>query len=73
MRTEYLAKADELDAQAQLRRIQAEEEPQAERAAARRAREQATAEMDAKVAAADRQEQEENAEGAPDGRVPRPR
>ena len=56
MRTEYLAKADELDALAQQRRMQAEEELQAEQAAARLAREQATAEMDAKVAAAYQQE-----------------
>ena len=59
MRTEYLANADELDALAQQRRAQAEEQLQAEQAAARRARERATTEMDAEVAAAFRQEQEE--------------
>ena len=59
MGTGYLANADELDAQARLRRMQADEELQAEQAAARRAREQATAEIDAKVTAAYQQEQEE--------------
>ena len=59
MRTEYLVNANELNAQAQLRRMRADEELQAERAAARRARDQATAEMDAKVAAAHRKEQQE--------------
>ena len=59
MRTEYLPKAAELDAQAQLRLMRADDELQAERAAARRARDQATAEMDAQVAAPHRHEQEE--------------
>ena len=59
MRTEYLANADEPDAQAQLRLMRADEELEGERAASRRARDQATAEMDAKLAAAYQQEQED--------------
>lgn len=56
---EFLAKAGQLDAKAQGRRVQAEQELRAEQAAARQAREETRREADEKAFAALRQEREE--------------
>jgi hypothetical protein len=58
-RTAFLGKADQLDAKAQARRAQAEEDLHAEQEAARQAREQTRREADEKAAAALRRKQEE--------------
>ena len=58
-RTEFLAKASELDRKARARRVKAEEKLQAEQARACRARERAQKEFDDVIAAAYESEQEE--------------
>jgi hypothetical protein len=58
-RTEFLAKADQLDAKAQARRARAEEELRAEQEAARQSREETRREADETAFAALWQEQEE--------------
>jgi hypothetical protein len=58
-RTAFLAKAGQLDAEAQARRARAEKDLHAEQEATRQAREQARREADEKAAAALHQEQEE--------------